>query len=186
MKDVSVNIATKLKEKYEFSLIFNEKNIKQSKSRNIAISKSNSKYILCLDADDKIPNNYIEENIKTLELGYDISYNNSKCFGDSVVEYNWPEYDIHTLRRTPFIHCSAIYNRIVWCRSKYDERMNDGWEDYAFWLSAASNMFTFKKSNSTKLFYRIKNDGVSNSANNKLETTIKPYLRNKYKGFYLG
>jgi glycosyltransferase involved in cell wall biosynthesis len=57
MKDVSVNIATKLKEKYEFSLIVNEKNIKQSKSRNIAISKSNSKYILCLDADDKIPNN---------------------------------------------------------------------------------------------------------------------------------
>lgn len=184
--DDSVDCINELKEKYDFEFFVNEYNMKQSKTRNEAIKKTNSKYILCLDADDKIPQNYIEENIKLLESGCDISYSNSKCFGDSDMEYNWPNYDFEILRRSPFIHCSAIYKKIVWDRCPYDETMIFGWEDYDFWLSAACNKFTFKKCNTTKLFYRIKNDGVSSSANNNLNTKIKPYLRNKYKGIYIG
>jgi glycosyltransferase involved in cell wall biosynthesis len=109
--DDSVCVANKLKEKYNFELMVNENNYKLPKTRNVGINCIESKYVLCLDADDTIPTNYIEENIKTLEDGYDVSYNNSKCFGDSGVVYNWPEYDIEILRRTPFIHCSAIYRR---------------------------------------------------------------------------
>jgi glycosyltransferase involved in cell wall biosynthesis len=141
--DNSVEIARNLASIYDFDLVVSNTNNKQSKTRNIGISKTNSKYIMCLDADDKIPTNYIEENIKVLERGYDISYNNSKCFGDSDIEYDWPKYDFEILRRTPFVHCSAIYKRVVWNKSKYDERMDCGWEDFFYHPLLHNHRFSY-------------------------------------------
>jgi glycosyltransferase involved in cell wall biosynthesis len=61
----------------EIKYIRNDKNYKLSKSRNIGIQNTDSDLIICLDADDCIPKNYIQSNYDTLiKNKVDISYNN--------------------------------------------------------------------------------------------------------------
>lgn len=168
-------------------LIKNKENVKQSASRNIGIKNSVGKFIVCLDADDKIPQNYLQahyDNIKLINV--DISYSNSQCFQGSSKNYNWPEFDVNILRRSPFINCSAMFKRIVWEKvGGFDESFIYGSEDYDFWLSAAKKGFKFSKCKKTCLQYRVIEDGITNTKNHENSDRIKKMLKKKYGDFYL-
>lgn len=185
--DNTHEIIVSLSTKYKFKYIINRINQKLPETRNIGIRNTESKYIICLDADDMIPKNYIESNyINLITNDVDVSYCNSNCFGHHNNVYNWPEHNINNLRIGPYINCSAMYKRMVWEKTNYDKQMVYGWEDYDFWLAAAINGFNFKKNNNSCLYYRQKQNSMINDTNTKLETIIKPILRVKYSGFYLG
>lgn len=186
--DDSYYIATQLSNEFGFRLIQMEENSKPSKVRNTAIKMTEGNFIVCLDGDDKLPPNYLQENYNNmLMFGVDISYNNSKMFGSKNQEINWPEFNIDILRRTPFIHCTSMFRKVVWEKvGGFDETMVDGWEDYEFWLRVAKAGFKFKKCNQTFLYYRQRgNENRDVQAKSKLDS-IRAYIRNKYKGFYLG
>ncbi len=185
--DNTDEIIKDLQNKFKFNYIVNEVNQKLPQTRNIGIMNSDSTFIICLDADDMIPKNYIESNYITLITNdVDISYNNSQCFGIHNNLLQWPEFDLTYLRYGPFIHCAAMYRRTVWNKTNYDKQMIYGWEDYDFWLSAAKNGFKFKKNNKTYLLYRQKQNSMLTDTNTKLDTIVKPILRIKHEGFYLG
>jgi len=184
--DNSIDVLFDIKKYYDIKIHQNEKNLKISQTRNIGISLSSGEYIVCLDADDTIPYNYLQENYNNIiQNKINISYCNSKCFGYTNQTFNWYEFDPLLLRRLPFINCSAMFNRKIFDSNKFDINMNIGWEDYDFWLSALKSNYTFKKCNNTHLNYRIKNSGVNNNAMKNMET-IKKYLRDKHGSFYLG
>ena len=78
----------KIKGRKNFSLIDNEKNSGAGASRNKALEKTNTKYVMFLDADDVFPDDYVEylyKNIKTenndmsicdIQVAYDDSFDN--------------------------------------------------------------------------------------------------------------
>ena len=65
--DNSIEIIASLNAKYNFTLI-DQINSGPSIARNNGVLASKGKYILPLDADDKIGGTYIEHAVKTLEL----------------------------------------------------------------------------------------------------------------------
>jgi glycosyltransferase involved in cell wall biosynthesis len=171
------------------SVYSNPKNVHLSATRNIALARTSSTLIICLDADDMIPPNYIEDNYKNiLEHDVDISYTNSQCFGTSSQLLTWPEFSIDLIRESPFINCSAMYKRNVWDKAgPYDETMKLGWEDYDFWLSAAKRGFKFRKCNTTYLAYRQSESSMINTTNEQAnQFKIREHLREKHPAFYRG
>jgi glycosyltransferase involved in cell wall biosynthesis len=164
------------------------KNLHLSGVRNFGIERADGNLIICLDADDMIPPNYIEENYQNMtDNNVDVSYTNSQCFGTSSQLFNWPEYDEEILKQSPFINCSAMYKKEIWINQGYDERMKLGWEDYDFWLHAAKRRYKFKKCNETYLAYRQSDTSMINSTNEKKnQIKIREHLRKKHYAFYKG
>jgi glycosyltransferase involved in cell wall biosynthesis len=171
-------------------LINLDKNSKLPAVRNRGIEKSQGKYIICLDGDDAIPENYIQENYNNLvNNNVDISYSPSQCFGANGKRYNWIDFNLQILRANNYIHASAMFKREIWDKvNGYDEHLTLGWEDYSFWLKAAKLGYSFKRCLSTHLYWRQHNDPtqMTQSVTKNKEETIKQQLKKLHGDFYLG
>ncbi len=178
--------AAMIMEKYpNVQYVYHPQSMGLPAARNAGISKLNTDYILCLDADDKIPDNYIQSCCELLAT-CDIAYNNMQCFGASDRLCRVPEFNKTFLKRQNFIHCSAIYRKSMWSKlNGYDETMKIGWEDYEFWIHAYLNGYTFRKNHDTFLYYRKhKSSLLTTSIMNAPK--LQGYLKSKYPDFYIG
>lgn len=185
--DKTYELASEIAKRFtNVKVIKNDVNKHLSYSRNIGIKNSTGEYIVCLDADDKLPKNYIQANLDNIIYNkVDVSYSNSQCFGFSDKLYNWPPYNIERLRKSNFIHCSAMFKKTVWdIVNGYDEKFLMGAEDYDFWLSAAQKGLKFRKCDETFLWYRI-HKGMHDTVSTKNKKKIKRQLKKKYGNFYL-
>jgi glycosyltransferase involved in cell wall biosynthesis len=161
---------------------FIQKNKGLSNARNTGIKKLNSKYILCLDSDDKISETYIENGIKYLEENDNISiyYGKAKFFFDNGLEVDWnlPEFNYKNLLENNHIYCSYIYRRREYNETGgYDENMK-GYEDWDFIIRLLNGNKKVFMTNDTVFFYR-RHDGSMDSIQSKKIDEYKKYIREK-------
>lgn len=133
-------------------------------ARNAGISRAEGKWILPLDADDKIGKDYLKfaHDIMVSKSEVGLIYANANYFGDREEVWALPEYNLKTLLRANMIYCSAFYKKEDWIRiGGYDTNMKNGWEDWEFWihLLGTSNKKVYKLEY-TGFYYRIKNDSM--------------------------
>ena len=116
------------------------------RARNTAIESAQGKYILPLDADDKIAPTYLEKALKIIENNLDVGivYCETILFGAQegtstssplpklfLGKDSLPEILLHNR-----IHNSALYRKSDWqLVNGYNPNMVYGLEDYDFWLS---------------------------------------------------
>ena len=116
------------------------------RARNTAIEAAQGKYILPLDADDKIAPTYLEKALKIIENNLDVGivYCETILFGAQegtstssplpklfLGKDSLPEILLHNR-----IHNSALYRKSDWeLVNGYNPNMVYGLEDYDFWLS---------------------------------------------------
>jgi len=107
-------------------------------ARNRGISEAKGRYILPLDADDKIHATYLEKAIDILESSEKIGivYCNVEFFGEASGIWDLPEYSFPEVLLYSLIVCSGVYRRADWQQvGGYNPNMKEVWEDYDFWLS---------------------------------------------------
>jgi len=199
--DDSLVIAYGLKNKYNniinITIIEHDTNKGVSKSRNDGISISKGNWIICLDADDYIEDNYISEIYKTQKLTKaDIIYTDCIIFGmlNNKLEYkryNFSHYHELILRIQNNMVSAACYRKLCWSDvSGYETRLSS-YEDYHFWLKIAmldkGYKYKFQKCETTGYYYRRHDNSVSSH-----DIYKKDHLKN-YKifketlgNFYLG
>lgn len=107
-------------------------------ARNNGIQVARGRYILPLDADDKIGNTYLQEALELLEdndnLG--IVYCEAEFFGEQEGKWALPEYEFPNILLRNVIFCSGFFRKSDWQEvGGYNPNMIYGWEDYDFWLS---------------------------------------------------
>jgi len=132
-----------------------------STARNIGIKESSGKYLLPLDADDKIGVKYLEEAVKILEKDIEIGivYCDVEFFGDKAGKWNLPDFSIDRILIMNMIICSALFRKCDYEKTKgYNPNMIYGWEDWDFWLSVIENGSGVYKLPDVHFFYRIKNN----------------------------
>jgi len=152
-----------------------------SKARNQGLAQTTGDKIICLDADDILADNYIEDMLK---LEADIVYADSQCFGTRTDRHVFSQFSESELRRHNFVNCAAMFNRKVYeTIGGFDENMTHGWEDYEFWIRACKAGFTFKKCDTTELYWRRKDDSMTEHVLANL-ATIDLYLKTKHPDFY--
>ena len=144
-----------------------------SNARNVGIMESTGRYILPLDADDKILPTYIEKAVREMEqnpiLG--IVYAKAKFFGKSSGELSRTEYHFPEILNRNCIVCTALFKRESWQRvGGYKKEMRDGLEDYEFWISLIEDGAEVFKIPETLFEYRIHTTSRTTVAN---KNTIK-------------
>ncbi len=106
-------------------------------ARNTGIKASTGKYILPLDADDRIAPTYLEQAVQILEVdpAIGIVYCLADFFGEKTGRFELPEYKFPDILLGNMIFNSSFYRKADWEKvGGYRENFR-GWEDYDFWLS---------------------------------------------------
>ena len=128
-------------------------------ARNNGIRASTGRYILPLDADDKISPEYLAEAIKVLdddpETG--IVYCEVEYFGEKTGKWDLAPYSFEKTLRENQIFCSAFFRREDYdATSGYNPNMIHGWEDWDFWLSLLELGKKVHRISKVLFFYRIR------------------------------
>ncbi len=136
-----------------------ETNSGPSVARNRAISMAKGKYILALDADDKIAPTYIKKAKEILdnyeEIG--IVYCEAECFGRENKKWDLQKYSFPEILISNMIFVTAMHRKKDWeSVGGYNENMINGFEDHDFWLSILELGREVYMINETLFSYRIK------------------------------
>jgi glycosyltransferase involved in cell wall biosynthesis len=165
-----------------------------SSARNNAIKSSTGKYILPLDADDKISPYYLAEGFEILESDNSVKlvYCKARTFGQREGNWEIPPYSFKRLLVENLIFCSAIYKRIDFEeKGGYDENMKEGFEDWEFWISLLSETDKVVCIPKVLFYYRLKEKNRSSittyewmRSNEEKQRNIRAVIFKKHADIY--
>ena len=186
--DHTEEIAKKWVEKdTRFIYLFKE-NGGLSSARNAGIEISKGEWILPLDADDKIGNQYLELAEKEFEKDYTVIYCEAEFFGVNNMLWNLPNYSYEKILTGNIIFCSAFFRKKDWVTAQgYDVNLKNGREDWDFWLSILQQNSSVKKLQYIGFQYRRKEISMDTDIN-KNELTLNKtenYIYRKHLSKYL-
>nr|MBA3248444.1 glycosyltransferase family 2 protein [Pyrinomonadaceae bacterium] len=106
-------------------------------ARNNGIRAAQGKYILPLDADDRIGSAYLEKAVEALDArpNVGIVYCEAEFFGERAERWNLPEPQFPDILLWNVIFCSAFFRKKDWEASGGYRTNVPAWEDHDFWLS---------------------------------------------------
>ncbi|MDP1747470.1 MAG: glycosyltransferase family A protein [Bacteroidota bacterium] len=179
---LTVDILSKLAA--EGYTVLNQLNQGLGKSRNNGIKAANGKYILPLDADNKLFRVYFEKGIEYLKLHPEISvlYADAVYFGDKAGKVSVPDFNLQQLITGNYIDACAIFRKSAWeAVGGYDEQMPFmGVEDWEFWLNLSFHGFKFHHFAEPGFYYRVTNDSMIKKDTAPNFNILKNYIEKKH------
>lgn len=156
-------------------------------ARNTGIKNSSGKYILPLDADDKIEATFLEKTVQVIESHPELSlvYSNARLFGASSGEWNLPEYHFKDLLIENSIFCTALYRRSDYDKTQgYNEEMKEGFEDWDFWISLLKEGGNVFKVPEVLFHYRIREQSRNHSLDEAKQLQLRKQIFVQHKEVY--
>ena len=147
-----------VKKDSRFKYIYKE-NGGLSSARNEGITIAEGKFILPLDADDKIGVNYLSLAIDVFQKNSEVKvvYCQAEKFGKETGLWILPNFSLSQLCRENMIFCSAFYRKKDWqLVGGYDLNLIHGIEDWEFWISILKKGGAVKQINEVCFYYRVK------------------------------
>ena len=185
--DNTEEIAKKWTQKDSRFIYFKKENGGVSSARNFGIEKAKGDWILPLDGDDKIAENYLKLASEKLEQGFDVVYCLAKYFGERNENFVLQEHIFENLLRENTLFCSALFKKENLKNLRYDVNLIHGFEDWEFWISLLSNenLKVFRL-DETLFYYRIKEVSRNNDIKKDFEKDLaaKRYIFNKHQEKY--
>ncbi|AXP79279.1 Chondroitin synthase [Mariniflexile rhizosphaerae] len=138
-----------------------------SSARNLGIENAKGYYMLPLDADDLIAEDYISLAIEAFKKNDNLKivYCQAKKFGNESRYWELPKFHIEILLKGNIIFNCAMFKREDWQKvGGYDTSFTIGYEDWEFWISLLKNGGNVYQIPKVCFMYRINNE----SRNNKL------------------
>ncbi|ANF50408.1 hypothetical protein A0O34_07705 [Chryseobacterium glaciei] len=160
-----------------------------SSARNAGIEIAAGEWILPLDCDDKIGNQYLKLAEEKFNENYKIIYCNAEKFGSQNGFWQLPDYSRKTLAVENIIFCTAFFRKNDWKRvNGYDTNLIYGWEDWEFWISILKDGGEVYKINEICFYYRIKETSMitemSSIDGNMKIMTSKNIIYKKHIAFF--
>ncbi len=158
-----------------------------SSARNNGISLAKGKYILPLDADDKISSGYITEAVKVLENKPEVKvvYCNARFFGKKEGAWKLKPFSRKVLPRENVIFCAALYRKTDWEKvGGYSIQMKYGWEDWEFWISILKTEGEVYKLPLIGFYYRIKCNSMRKAMTKEKKAELIKFMNQKHKDFF--
>lgn len=159
-----------------------------SSARNFGIEKAIGKFILPLDADDRIASSYIELAVNAFEKDYSLKvvYCKAEKFGEQTGIWNLPPFTLFNLSRNNLIFPSGMYRKTDWEDiGGYDPKMIYGWEDWEIWIALLKNGGKVKQLDEVGFYYRIKSVSMLKQINKEKGDYLLNYLSVKHADFFV-
>ena len=152
-------------------------------SRNTGIAAAKGKYIMCLDADDMLTPDSIEEHVSLMKKNV-IAQCGLSEFGVSNQKFRPEGATEDSLFRRNTVYCNAMFEKTMWQKvAGYDEGdiMRLGLEDWEFWIRCAKAGAKFKTSPYIGLLYRKHSNNMTKDPTHPNWTKIPKYMMRKIK-----
>lgn len=159
-----------------------------SSARNCGISQASGEFILPLDADDKISQDYITLAIEAFQDddSLKVVYCKAEKFGEEIGMWDLAPFSLFNLSRKNMIFCSALYRKRDWeSVGGYDLNMKYGCEDWEFWIALLKNGGNVKQLEEVGFYYRTKTISMIKGVENKHYDSLFSYLSIKHADFFV-
>lgn len=160
-------------------------------ARNTGVSMSTGRYILPLDSDDMLHQDYMKEMIKILDNNVELGIASSYRFFFSGNKQNILQ--IHKTKGAGVLDLlfenqlmpSSMYRRTCWEQvGGYDEKMRKGYEDWEFWISITKQGWKFKILEQPLFYYRKSTSSMLVTTNREYFIDVKEYIILKHADLY--
>jgi glycosyltransferase involved in cell wall biosynthesis len=138
--------------------LLDQENQGLSSARNAGISQASGRYILPLDADNRMRAGFVEAAIEILDSTPEIGivYGYRQFFGMKTGIDEVAEFDLEEMLMFNYIDAGAVFRRQVWADcGGYDQRMSP-LEDWDLWISAAEKRWRFHRLPQITFDYRVR------------------------------
>jgi glycosyltransferase involved in cell wall biosynthesis len=133
-------------------------------ARNAGVVLARGKYILPLDADNRLRSGYIEHGIRILDANPQVGvvYGDAAYIGERKGRWRIGSFDRNRLLQCNQIDACAMYRRSIWEQNNgYDGTMPvQGFEDWDFWLCALENGWRFAYVPEVLFDYRVAKESM--------------------------
>ena len=167
---------------------FSKQNEGIGKTRNFGILKAKGKYVLPLDSDNLVANDFAKEAIAILENNNEIGvvHGDAEYFGEKSGLWKVDEFDLTKLLIGNYIDACAIYRKVLWEKvGGYAENMPfQGHEDWELWITFGSIGVQFKYLNKITFKYRVTSNSMIHSFTEKMLEINNEYVVRKYSKLY--
>jgi glycosyltransferase involved in cell wall biosynthesis len=162
------------------TILINTSHVGPAAARNAGIRVAKGKYVLPLDADDKIHPRYVESAVAVLEsqANVGIVYCQAEYFGAQNGKWELPPYSIERMVLDNIIFVTALFRRDDWeTVGGFDESLTNGMEDYDFWLSMIEAGRDVVQLPEVLFYYRIKPRSRTTRFVSQAETMKETYQK---------
>ncbi|QEC69074.1 glycosyltransferase [Panacibacter ginsenosidivorans] len=163
--------------------IIHQENKGLATTRNIGISMAKGKYIIPLDADNKLNDVYFTKAIDILEQhdNIDVVYGDFTVFGTGQRTHETGDFDICNMIEWNKIDACAIFRKSAFDRvDGYDTNMVFGCEDWDLWLNLYFNGSNFYYLPEVAFYYRVTSQSMLQNITEPNKQVIRQYLYKKY------
>lgn len=184
--DDSLEIIKSFSEVEDFNFILNS-NQGVIKTRNEGIKACKGQFILQLDGDDKIGEDFLKLTVPVLENDENVGivYCNTSFFGAKKGVWNLGEFSIEKQLRTNQIVITALFRKADFLNTEgYSHKFDKGYEDWDFWMSILELKRTVVKIESVQFYYRILSDSRNIGVSAATERELKYSIWENHKSLY--
>jgi glycosyltransferase involved in cell wall biosynthesis len=164
-----------------------KKNGGVSSARNEGISRATGEFILPLDADDMISENFLQEAYTSICSNPEISLVKSTVveFGDRCGTWS-SDYAFQKLLFQNIICCTALFRKKDWEMIGHYDTAMWGYEDWEFWINLLKRGGKVITLNTITFYYRIKKVSLNQELKrNKIECNrLRAYISFKHADLY--
>lgn len=157
-----------------------------SSARNAGIRAATGEWILPLDADD-----YISEDYCDLAKNYfgrhefKVICCNGQKFGAINEKWKLPKFSLSQLAAENLIFCSAFFRKFDWQNiGGYDENLKIGYEDWDFWISLLKNGGQVLNLEKTCFYYRTKENSMLQNLKKSRDNSALMHIEKKHLAFF--
>ncbi|WP_194776129.1 glycosyltransferase family 2 protein [Pararhodonellum marinum] len=185
--DDSLEIIKEIAKKNTGVYYINQSNKGPSEARNVGIEFANGEYILPLDGDDKIHPEYISRAVEVISSDANIKvvYCQAEKFGRKSGKWNLQNFSHQALATENMIFVSALFHKSDWeAVGGFDVAMEEGWEDWEFWISMLKDGGKAVQLPITGFYYRIHSASRRKSFCSEAKKQAITYLNKKHGDFF--
>lgn len=138
-----------------------------ARARNAGVTASSGRYILPLDADDRIAPTMLQETVAHLESRPDVAvaYVQYRQFGEGVAVQRLHAFDPALLSAWDYVPYCSLFRRELWeAAGGYSADLVWGYEDWDFWLSAVESHYRMELVPQILFEYRVRAGSRDNEA----------------------